>query len=84
VITAADSPDPVPRKLSSAGAKSCDDKPCKYSSGNTSLIFGDLRHHAGRIADENRLRSPASSTRLSLTRGAATSTAPAAVSTRRG
>ncbi len=50
--------------------------------GSTSLIFGDLRHHGGRIAEENRLRSPVvSSTRLSLTRGAFTSTAPAAVVT---
>jgi hypothetical protein len=49
------------------------------------VIFGDLRHHAGRIAEANRLRCPlTSSTRLSLTRGASTSTAPAEVSTCRG
>jgi hypothetical protein len=49
------------------------------------VIFGDLRHHAGRMAEENRLRSPViSSIRLSLTRGATTSTAPAEVSTCRG
>jgi hypothetical protein len=41
-----------------------------------------LRHQGGSIADENRLRSPvASSTRLSFTRGAFTSTVPAAVVT---
>ncbi len=46
---------------------------------------GDLRAHAGRIAEENRLRSPVvSSMRLSLTRGARTPTAPAAVTTSRG
>jgi hypothetical protein len=44
-----------------------------------------LRHQGGRIAEENRLRSPvASSTRLSFTRGAFTSTTPAAVVTFRG
>jgi hypothetical protein len=44
-----------------------------------------LRHHGGRIADENRVRSPvASSTRLSFTLGAFTSTAPPAVVTFRG
>jgi hypothetical protein len=85
MTTAADRPDPLPRKLSSAGTKSWLDNPCRYSSGSTSLIFGDLRHQAGRIAEANRLRSPVtSSTRLSLTRGATTSTAPAEVSTRRG
>jgi hypothetical protein len=40
-----------------------------------------LRHHGGRIAEENRRRSPVSgSMRRSLTRGAVTSTAPALVS----
>ena len=54
------------------------DRPCRWSRGNTSLIFGDLRAQGGRIADENRLGSPvALSTRLSLTRGALSSTAPA-------
>jgi hypothetical protein len=44
-----------------------------------------LRHHGGRIAEENRRRSPVSgSMRRSLTRGAVTSTAPALVSTSRG
>jgi hypothetical protein len=82
MIVAADSPESVPRKPSNAGTKSLLDKPCRYSSGNTSVIFGDLRHHAGRIAEENLLRSPViSSTRLSLTRGARTPTAPADVST---
>lgn len=51
----------------------------------TSLIFGDLQHQGGRIAEENRLRSPVSaSTRLSCTRGAFTSTTPAAMVTVRG
>ena len=84
VIDAADSPAPVPRNCSSAGPKSPVDSPCRYSSGSTSVICGDLRAHAGRIAEENRCRSPVSgSTRLSLTRGAVTVTAPAAVSTSR-
>lgn len=53
--------------------------------GSTSLIFGDLRAQGGRITEENRLRLPvASSTRGSLTRGAFTSTVPAAVVTFRG
>ena len=44
-----------------------------------------LAAHAGRIAEENRRRSPvASSMRLSLTRGAATGTAPAPVDHLRG
>jgi hypothetical protein len=44
-----------------------------------------LRAHGGKIAEENRFRSPVSgSVRLSLTRGAVTSTAPALVSTSRG
>jgi hypothetical protein len=44
-----------------------------------------LRHHAGRIIEANRRRSPLTpSMRLSLTRGATTSTAPALVSTSRG
>jgi hypothetical protein len=48
------------------------------------VIFGVLRHHGGKIAEENRLRSPvAGPVRLSLTRGTVTSTAPALVSTSR-
>jgi len=83
-MVAAHRPWPVPRNCSSAGAKSLLDRPCRYS-GSTSAIRGDLRDQAGRIAEENRLRSPvASSTRLSLTRGARTGTAPAAVVTSRG
>ncbi len=66
------------------GDQSPVDSPCRYSSGSTSFICGDLRAHAGRIADENRCRSLVSaSTRRSLTRGAATVTAPAAVNTSR-
>ena len=49
------------------------------------MIFGVLRAHGGKIAEENRSRSPvAASMRLSLTRGAVTSTAPALVSTSLG
>ena len=70
VTTEAESPDPVPRNCSNAGVKSPDESPCRYSSGSTSTTLGDLRAHAGRIAEANRRRSPvASSTRLSLTRG---------------
>jgi len=85
VTVAADSPAPVPRNCASAGTKSPLDRPCRYSSGSTSVIFGVLRHHGGKIADENRIRSPVpGSVRLSLTRGTVTSTAPALVSTSRG
>jgi hypothetical protein len=46
--------------------------------------FGDFRAQAGRIAEENRTRSPVTgSIRLSLTRGCCTDTAPAAVVTSR-
>ena len=56
----------------------------QYSSGSTSATRGDFRAHAGRIAEENRRRSPVSSSiRLSLTRGARTGSAPAAVVTSR-
>ena len=85
VIVAADRPAADPRNCSNAGPKSLLDRPCRYSSGSTSATCGDLRAHAGRIAEENRLRSPVvSSMRLSLTRGARTGTAPAAVTTSRG
>ena len=48
------------------------------------LLFGVLRAHGGKIDEQNRCRSPVSgSTRLSLTRGAVTSTAPALVVTLR-
>ena len=82
---AADRPAPEPRNWVSAGPKSPLDKPCKYSSGNTSATFGDFLAQAGKIAEENRCRCPVlGSTRLSLTRGARTGTAPAAVVTSRG
>ncbi|ASL07634.1 hypothetical protein MYCOZU1_00965 [Mycobacterium intracellulare subsp. chimaera] len=82
VISVAESAAPVPRKCSGAGPKSPLDSPCRHSSGNTSVICGDLRAHAGKIGEENRHRSPVSaSMRLSLTRGALTGTAPAAVNT---
>ena len=49
------------------------------------MIFGVFRAHGGKIAEENRSRSPvAASMRLSLTRGTVTSTAPALVSTSLG
>ena len=51
--------------LTSAGTKSPLDSPCRYKSGSTSVIFGVLHAHAGRIAEANRFRSPVSrSTRL--------------------
>jgi hypothetical protein len=85
VITAGDSPAAEPRNWPSVGTKSPLDRPCRYSSGSTSVIFGVFRAHGGKIAEENRLRSPVpGSVRLSLTRGAVTSTAPALVSTSRG
>ena len=34
------------------------DRPCRYSSGNTSATRGDFRDHAGKIAEENRLPLP--------------------------
>ena len=84
VITAADSPADEPRNWPRAGTKSPLDSPCKYKSGSTSVTFGVLRAHGGKIAEENRCRPPvAASVRLSLTRGTVTSTAPALVSTSR-
>jgi hypothetical protein len=80
-----DSPALLPRNCPSAGTKSPDDRPCRYSSGSTSLTWGVLRAHGGRIAEENRIRCPVpGSVRLSFTRGAVTSTAPALVTTVRG
>jgi hypothetical protein len=85
VIADADSPADEPKNCSSAGTKSLLDSPCRYSSGSTPVTFGLLRHHGGKIAEENRIRPPvAGSVRLSFTRGAVTSTAPAAVVTCRG
>ena len=84
-MVAADSPAVEPRNCSSAGTKSPEDRPCRYSSGSTSATPGDFLAQAGRMAEENLARSPvASSMRLSLTRGARTGTAPAAVATSRG
>jgi hypothetical protein len=84
-MVAADKPALEPRNCSNAGPKSELDRPCKYSNGNTSASCGDFRDQAGRIAEENRLRSPVtSSTRRSSTRGCRTGTAPAAVVTSRG
>ncbi len=84
MITAADSPAEEPRNWPRAGTKSPDDRPCRYSSGSTPVIFGVLRAHGGTIAEQNRLRSPLTGpVRLSLTRGTVTSIAPALVSTTR-
>ena len=83
VIVAAESPWLVPRNWVNAGAKSEDDRPCRYSSGSTSATRGDFLAHAGRIAEANRPRCPVSSVRLSLTRGSRTGIAPAAVVTSR-
>jgi hypothetical protein len=46
-----------PRNSPRAGTKSPVESRCRYSSGNTSPIFGVFRAHGGRIADENRCRS---------------------------
>ncbi len=82
MITGADSPAAEPKNSSNAGTKSFELSPCRYSSGSTSLTFGERRHHGGRIELRNRRRAPVtSSTRRSSTRGAATSTAPATVVT---
>jgi hypothetical protein len=85
VTVDADRPAVEPRNCSNAGTKSPEDRPCRYSSGSTSATCGDFLAHAGRIAEENRHRSPVSSSmRLSLTRGCRTGTAPATVATSRG
>jgi hypothetical protein len=60
VIVAADRPAADPRNCSNAGPKSLLDRPCRYSSGSTSATCGDFRAHAGRIAEQNRRRSPVS------------------------
>jgi hypothetical protein len=64
----------------------CVPREIRVSSGVTTIAVGGvLRTHGGRIAYENRCRSPVSgSTRLSFTRGTATGTDPALVSTSRG
>ena len=58
VITDGDSPAEEPRNCPSVGTKSPLDSPCRYSSGSTSVIFGVLRAHGGKIAEQNRFRSP--------------------------
>ena len=85
MITAGDRPAELPRNWPSAGTKSPLDRPCRSSSGSTSVIFGVFRAHGGTIAELNRFRSPVSgSVRLPLTHGTVTSIAPALVSTSRG
>jgi hypothetical protein len=68
----ADKPASEPKNPSSAGAKSPVDNPRRYSTGSTSVTFGDVRIHRGKIPEENGSR--ASCGRLSATRGAVTST----------
>ena len=53
VIVAADRPWLVPRNCVNAGPKSELDRPCRYCTGSTSATRGDLRAHAGRIAQED-------------------------------
>ena len=73
VITDADSPAAAPKKPSSAGMKSPELIPCRYSKGSTSATFGLLRHHGGRMTLRNLALVPVTgSTRRSSTRGAAT------------
>src|SRR5215471_5342981 len=57
-ITEDDSPAPVSRNWPSAGTKSPEDSPCRYSSGSTSVTCRVLRAHGGKIAEENRIRCP--------------------------
>src|SRR6266571_2571161 len=83
-ITEADRPASVPKNSARAGAKSLVDSPCRYSSGSSSVTFGERRAYGGRIIDWKRSRCPvASSIRRSFTRGARTGTAPATVVTSR-
>ncbi len=56
--TAADRPADEPGNWPRAGTKSPLDSPCRWSSGSTSMISGVLRAQGGRIAEENRFRSP--------------------------
>jgi hypothetical protein len=80
MIVAVDSPWLVPRDCVNAGPKSELDRPCRYSSGSTSATRGDLRTHAGTIAEAHRFRSSvAGAVHLSLARGARTGTGRAAV-----
>jgi hypothetical protein len=54
-------------------------------SSSTSVTFGLLRHHGGKIGEQNRIRPPVTgSARLSFIRGAYTSITPATVVTGRG
>src|SRR5262249_16606781 len=86
VITGPDRPAEEPRNWPSAGTKSPDDRPCRYSTGSTSVIFGVFRAHGGKIAEPHRFRSHAALSavaawvRVSLPRGTVTSTEPALVS----
>jgi hypothetical protein len=80
VTTEADRPAAEPKNASSAGTKSLEDRPCRYSSGSTSLTLGLLRHQGGRIALVKLAFSPVTgSSRRSSTRGAATGIGPAPV-----
>jgi hypothetical protein len=75
VITDAESPAAAPKNSSSAGAKSPELIPCRYSNGSTSVTFGLLRLHGGMIALRNlALVLVTGSIRRSSTRGAVTGT----------
>jgi hypothetical protein len=77
-IVDADSPALEPKKPSNAGPKSPVDRPRRYSSGSTSVTFGERRMYPGSNAELN-----LSPSRWSSTRGAFTSTMPAPVITDR-
>ena len=80
VITDGHQPGRAAEELGQRRRESPVDRPCRYSSGSTSLTLGLLRHHGGTIELLNFMRSPVSgSTRSSLTHGARITTAPAAV-----
>ena len=56
LITGADSPAVEPRNCPSAGTKSPVERPCRYSSGNTSVIFGVFLGEFARV--HRQLRTP--------------------------
>ena len=73
------SPASLPKNSANAGSKSLVEMPRRYSTGSTSATLGDRRAQGGRMALVKRRPS-----RRSLTRGAWTSSSPAAVVTVRG
>jgi hypothetical protein len=48
----------MPRNCSSARGKVVAGQATQVRQGSTSATFGDVRHHGGKIAEENRLPSP--------------------------